>query len=126
MQKDAKAAAKKNAREEKETGHKRLGFLVDDTQTKESEPLLATDAIIVAEEAPQAVTASKRTRFSESEEESSEPSKSRSTASDKSEITQASQREMPSMALTTKRLEDPIEDTAISEPKAPEVQLTVM
>ena len=98
VQKDTKAAAKKSTREEKEAERKRLEFPVDDTQSKEA------DANIVAEEAQQAVAVPKRARFSESEEESSEPPKS--TASDKSKITQASKSETPSMALTTKRLED--------------------
>ena len=58
---------KKSSREEKEAERKRLEFPVNDTQKKEA------DANIVGEEAHQAIAVPKRARFSESEEESSEP-----------------------------------------------------
>ena len=92
----ASKAAAKGA--EKKTAGKRLEFTPE--HEKKDERVTQPDESKQAAE----VAAEKRTRFSESEEESSEARKS--NISEEPKKTQASKSETPSMALTTLRMQD--------------------
>ncbi|OLP98677.1 hypothetical protein AK812_SmicGene18868 [Symbiodinium microadriaticum] len=98
----ASKAAAKGA--EKKTAGKRLEFTPEHEKKDES--------VTQPDESKQAaeVAAEKRTRFSESEEESSEARKS--NISEESKKTQASKSETPSMALTTLRMQEETADRA--------------